>query len=112
MDFISSINWVNVAVTVGYVILGGIIAYYKGNAAIKGKAAEVIKTAEKEFKGVQRGGERFAWAVDYLYSFVPAAVKAFIPRSVIENIVQQTFDAMADFAKAQIDKVVDAVEGE
>lgn len=107
MDFISSINWVNVAVTVGYVILGGIIAYYKGNATIKGKAAEVIKTAEKEFKGVQRGGERFEWAVDYLYSLVPAPLKAVISRSVIENMVQHTFDTMTEFAKEQIDKVVE-----
>lgn len=112
MEFFNSIDWVNVLVTVGYIVLGGVVAYYKGNATLQSKTAEVIKTAECNLKGVQRGGERFEWAVDYLYGVVPAPLRTFISRSVIENMVQATFDNMAEFAKEQLDKAVDAIEGE
>ena len=107
MEIFANIDWINILTTVGYIILGGIIAYYKGSATLQSKTAEVIKTAECEMKGVQRGGERFEWAVDYLYSLVPVPLKAVISRSVIENMVQHTFDTMTEFAKEQIDKVVE-----
>lgn len=109
MEFINGINWADIIITIGYVVLGGFVAYYKGSAAIKGKVADTIRIAEKEFKGVQKGGERFEWAVGYLYDLLPAPARMFISRDFIANIVQQTFDCMTEFAKAQLDKAVEAV---
>lgn len=109
MEFFNGINWFDILATIGYVILGGFVAYYKGSEVIKGKVADTIRIAEKEFKGVQRGGERFEWAVDYLYNLMPTPARMFINRDFIGNIVQQTFDCMTAFAKTQLDKAVEAV---
>lgn len=107
MDFLANVDWFNIIASVGYIVLGGVVAYYKSSATLQSKAAEVIKTAEYEFKGIQVGGQRFNWAVDYLYSIIPKPLKIFISRPMIENIVQTTFDNMAEFAKEQITNIIE-----
>ena len=104
-----------------FFIVGAAATYYKTSPKLKDKtdealtwlerlrsaAVEYIDRAEQEFKGVKRGGEKFKWVVDNLHSILPEAIKPFISKSTIEDIVQNTFDIVEGYAKQQLDKLVD-----
>lgn len=92
-----------------YIILGGFIAYYHSNAKLQRYAAELIAEAEATFNTAKSGGARFAWVVGKLYDLVPLALKSVITKQMIERIVQGTFNSMAQYAKTQVDRLVDAV---
>jgi len=49
--------------------------------------------------------------VNYLFSLLPLAVRDFITKEMIAEIVQRTFDAMAQYASMQLDKALSAKEG-
>ena len=118
-------NWTDIIVYILTVALGALSLYFKRSAAAQNKAAEVeswlaavkenaekyILRAEKEFAGTQRGGEKFEWVVNYLFSLLPLAVRDFITKEMIAEIVQRTFDAMAQYASMQLDKAISAKEG-
>lgn len=118
-----AINWFEIVKSVLFIIAGGLIVYYKTNPKLKtesdkalewierlrGAAVEYIDRAELEFEGTKRGGEKFEWVVDKLYSLLPAAVKPFISREIVKDIVQSTFDLVQSYAKQQLDRLVDKV---
>jgi hypothetical protein len=118
-------NWIEIGGYILTIILGALSIYFKRSAAAQSKAAEVenwlaeikgsadkyIAKAEKEFKGTQRGGEKFAWVVETLYMLLPVPVRAFITKEMIAEIVQGAFDAMAEYATAQLDKALSDKEG-
>ena len=118
-----TINWFEIVKSVLYILAGGLIVYYKTSPKLKsesdkalewlerlrGAAVEYIDRAELEFEGTKRGGEKFEWVVDKLYSLLPAAVKPFVSRSTVAEIVQGTFDLVQDYAKQQLDRLVDKV---
>ncbi len=86
-------------------ILGFIVAYYRKSTKLQSKAAELINSAEDRFTDTSKsGGQRFEWVVDQLYGFIPAPIRVFIPRSIIAQGVQWTFDNMIAFAEKQLDK--------
>ena len=51
------------------------------------------------------GGFKFDWVVGQLYDLLPLAVRPFVPRSLIEQIVQTTFDAIEGYARMQLDRL-------
>ena len=118
----TEINWIN---SIGYlltVLLGALSVYFKQSTAAQKKATEIeswlvtvrssaeeyIARAEKEFKGTQRGGEKFEWVVSCIFALIPSKVRLFITREMIAEIVQSAFDCMADYAAAKLDKAIEA----
>jgi len=114
-------NWLNIIGYVLFALFGGLVVYYKGNPKmqdktdeavawldkIRGFAVDFIARAEDEFKGTQRGGEKFDWVVNSLYNMLPDAIKPFISKSTIEGVVQAAFDSIQAYAKLQLDRIVD-----
>ena len=114
------INWLDILGYILTILFGALSIYFKRSAAAQSKVAEVeswlaeikgsadkyIAKAEKEFEGTQRGGEKFEWVVETLYVLLPVPVKAFITKEMIAEIVQGAFDAMAEYATAQLDKAL------
>lgn len=91
-------------------LLGGLSLWLKGNTAVIGKVTGLISAAEDIYKGTTKAGKRkFAWVVDQLYGFIPAVVRPFVPHSVIESLVQRTFDAVQDYAKMQLNMLAEKV---
>ena len=113
-------NWIEILSYILTVALGALSIYFKRSAAAQSKAAEVenriaelrrgaakyIVKAEETFAGTQRGGEKFKWVVNDLYELVPISLKKAITVEMIEDIVQGTFDAMAEYATTQLDRLV------
>ena len=92
------------------IALGGLAVWWKGNARISGMAARLIAQAEYEYKDLAKsGGVKNAWVIDQLYSIIPAPIRMFVPRSLVETLVQTTFDAMTGFAKLQLDKLAEGL---
>ena len=91
-----------------YVVLGGLVIWFKQNAKLRDKAKELINEAEDMFlDSTKQGGKRFDWVVDKLVELMPAPVRMIVPRSMIEQIVQNMFDTMKDFAKKTLDSEAD-----
>ncbi len=107
MSIFANINIIEVLQWTGLLLFGMGMAYYRTNAKLQTHIAFLISRAEEAFVGVKVGGKRFAWVCDTLYNAVPLPLKAIITRQMIEQIVQGTFDAMAAYAKTQLDRLVD-----
>ena len=115
-----NINWTEIIAYILTVALGALSIYFKRSEAaqskaaevenwlaeIKGSAAKYIVKAEKLFEGTQRGGEKFAWAVESLHMLLPVPIRAFITEDMIADIIQGSFDAMAEYAATQLDKAI------
>ena len=87
-------------------IFGGLALWYQGNAKISGRVAALIRQAEEMYRDwTKSGGTKFEWVVTQLYALLPIAVRPFVPRSLIEQIVQTTFDAIEGYAKMQLDRL-------
>ena len=43
--------------------------------------------------------------VGQLYDLIPLAVRPFVPRKLVEQIVQTTFDAIEGYARMQLDRL-------
>lgn len=91
-----------------YVVLGGLAIWFKSNSKLKGEVAELINTAEDIYAdSTKAGGEKFEWVVTSLYTLLPKAVQIVIPKSMVENIVQNIFDQMKDFAQKNLNSLTD-----
>ena len=87
-------------------LFGGLALWYQGNAKISGWVAALIEQAEELYGDLTKaGGFKFNWVVGQLYDLLPLAVRPFVPRSLIEQIVQTTFDAIEGYAKMQLDRL-------
>ena len=83
-------------------VVGTFVAYYfKAKNMIISAANGAINNAEQTGKP---GSEKFEMAVDELYELIPAAVKPFISRKLIEELTQKAFDEIDKFAKKQAEK--------
>lgn len=92
-------------------ILGGLALWYKGNSKLNGKVAALITAAEAEYRdSVKAGGQKFEWVVDQLYRMIPAAIRPFVSRNLVDTVVQSTFNAVEGYAKLQLDKLADKVK--
>lgn len=91
-----------------YILLGGLAIWFKENAQLRDNAKVLIDEAEGLFTdSTKQGGKRFEWVVDKLVELLPAPIRVIIPRSMIEQIVQNIFDSMKSFAKKNLDAIVD-----
>lgn len=89
------------------VILGAASVYYHENEKLRNSSIKYIAQAEEMYKdSTKAGGQKFEWVVDMLYSVVPAPFKIFVNKSIIEKIVQSTFDGLEEYAKLQLDKII------
>lgn len=89
-----------------YVVLGGLAIYFKTTTKLNQKVNDLIAKAEFLFGDVTKaGGTKFKYVVDKLYEFLPAPLRLIIPRSLIETIVQNTFNAMEKYAKDCLDRI-------
>lgn len=86
--------------------LGLAALYFKASGDLRAKTAALITEAEETYKDTAKaGGEKFAWVVDNLYALIPAPLRIIITRAMVERIVQSTFDAIAAYAKTQLDRI-------
>ena len=87
-------------------IFGGLALWYQGNAKVSGRVAALIQRAEGLYSDLTNaGGVKFEWVVGQLYSLLPLAVRPFVPRKLVEQVVQTTFDAIEGYARMQLDKL-------
>lgn len=100
-------NMINIIETVLFITIGGFAVYFEINNKLFKKAGELINQAEEKFENKT---ERFDWCVDMLYSFLPVPLRIifkYIPKPMVEQIIQNVFDDMRSFAKKRFDKVID-----
>lgn len=97
----------------GLTLLGGLSLYWKQNAALRQQAGQLIGEAEKTFADIAKaGGQKFEWVVDALYGLLPAPVRIFFPRRIVSGIVQNAFDAIEQYAKTQLDRLLSGKTGQ
>lgn len=109
-------NWeliFKIIITAGLILLGGLSFYWKQNAKLRQQAGQLIGEAEKAFQDTAKaGGQKFEWVVDALYGLLPAPVRALFPRSIVSAIVQNAFDAIEQYAKTQLDRLLSGSSGQ
>lgn len=90
------------------VVLGGLALWYKSNAKLHQTVSSLITNAETQYKDLTgAGGIKFEWVVGQLYGLIPAVIRPFIPRTLVRTLVQATFDAIAGYAKLQLDRLAE-----
>lgn len=86
-------EFVRIVIYLCALIFGGLALWYRGNAKVSGRVAALIRRAEELYSDLtQAGGIKFEWVVGQLYDLIPLAVRPFVPRKLVEQIVQTTFD--------------------
>ncbi len=113
--------------TVATLVVGALAIYFKYSEIGKKKMANVseliadlavqviyfIQDAEDTYKDVTNaGGEKFEMVCDRLFEQVPEGLNLIITREFIEDMVQTTFDKIEEYAKVQMDKVLEDKKGE
>jgi|GEM_PF-3268251 len=88
--------------------MGLALVYYRTNAKLQGVVSRLIVQAEAAYSGVKTGGIKFEWVCRIVHSMIPAPLGVIITKSMIEHLVQSTFDAMAAYAKMQLDELLDS----
>lgn len=87
-----------------FVILGGAAIYFKTTTKLNQKVNTLIAKAEEIYQDTTKsGGKKFFYVVDALYRLLPAPLQLILPKSLIETIVQNTFNAMEKYAVTQLD---------
>lgn len=104
---LENINLLEALQWAGLLLLGVGVAYYRTNAKLQRFVAGLITQAELTYNGTKTGGVKFAWVCGKIYNMIPTPLRAIVTRQMIEQIVQGTFDAMAAYAKTQLDRMVD-----
>lgn len=95
---------------VAIIILGGLSLYISAKKEVTDKAKNAIVKAEDAYKdSTKAGGTKFKFAVDWIYSNLPATLKLFVSEDMISSIVQNTFDYMEEYAVTQLNKVTEKV---
>lgn len=86
-------------------ILAVIVTFMSYYFAIKSKIEKAAGNTINFVEDVDAiGEEKMKIAVEQIYSIVPAVVKPIFNRTFIEQITQEVFDKMAEFAKKQVNK--------
>ncbi len=92
------------------VAIGFIATYFKTHAKLSEKVTSFISEAEKTYTDVKTGGQKMQFVIGKLYDLIPAAVRPFLPQSLIETLVQGIFDKVDDYAQQQLDKSTAKIE--
>ncbi len=88
--------------------LGMAAACYRTSARLQNVIAHLIAQAETTYSGVKTGSLKFKWVCSMIYKMIPKPLRVIITNSMIENLVQSTFNDMAAYAKMQLDKLLDS----
>lgn len=97
-----------IAITLLTVIFGALSAYFRAHDKLRNSTLKYILEAETLYKdSTKAGGEKFSWVVETLYNLIPKPLKIFVTKRCIEKIVQNSFDAIEEYAKMQIDNAVE-----
>ena len=106
----NGINIYSIITTILVIVFGYLVSYAKTKTALISKAGEFINKAEDEYKSVSKAGNiKFEYVTGVLYESIPAPMKMFITKPMVDEITQKVFDQIADFATKQLDKVVDKI---
>lgn len=103
MELNTVLNWIAYILII---IVGGISLWYKGNLTLNKYVTQFINDAEETYiDQTKAGGIKFQWVVTQLQNMLPAVIRPFIPVSLIESIVQSTFEMIESYAKIQLNKI-------
>ncbi|RRC92711.1 hypothetical protein EII25_03295 [Erysipelotrichaceae bacterium OH741_COT-311] len=101
-----NINQVIIAIIT--VLFGFLVSYFKTKSNLKTLVVRWILAAEQYYKDYAKAGtEKFNMVVDKIYNLVPSFLKFIFTKKVIEQLVQNTFNAMQAYAQEQLDKAID-----
>lgn len=104
-------NSIQILRSVLYVLtaaFGGLALWYRQNVAIRSKVAGLIAEAENRYSILSKSGAiKFEWVASRIYQMVPAALRLLIPRSLINTVIQATFDAMENYAGQQLERLAE-----
>lgn len=95
INFLSN-NWLMIIVALALV---GHILYLLINrrwAKLRELAYKMIRQAESVIVGTKKGQERFNMVLSQLYDLLPAWLRFFIPRTYLEQKLQEWFDLIKD----------------
>lgn len=99
-------EFMRIVIYICTLLFGGLALWYQGNAKVSGRVAALIQRAEVLYSDwTKAGGVKFEWVVGRLYDLLPLAVRPFVPRKLVEQIVQTTFDAIEGYARMQLDRL-------
>ena len=104
-----AVDWLQVLANIAWIVFGFLAVYFKTRTDVVSMANSVISKAEEIYKESGSGGKRMKWAVQYIHSVIPTPLKFIFTESFIESILQTAFDGMQNFAKKQLDKVIDNI---
>lgn len=94
-------------------IFGGAVVFYylsKKNELVVA-AENAIARAEKEYKdATNAGGKKFEYAVNLIYTALPAQFRMFFTRELIADVVQTTFNRIEEYAKLQLKETVENID--
>lgn len=93
--------YINIAL--GVLAIGvTLFSYY---LAIRNKIEQAAKNAINVAEDLDKiGAEKMEIAVEQVYAVIPAIVKPVFSKEFIEQIIQEVFDKMTEFAKKQVAK--------
>lgn len=105
------------------VVLAFVSWYFKNSAKAKEKVAEVnnvfetlskkaveyIAKAEDLYKDIEKSGQaKAAYVLDEIYTkYVPSDVQQLITKEMVEELIQNRFNDMQNFAAVQLDQLLD-----
>lgn len=93
---------------VALVVVGFLATYLKGKSEFIGQIAGLIAHTEQMYKDYTGAGSlKMNYVISMLYAKLPSIVKTFVKEDTLRELVQQIFDRMEEYAKLQLDKVVD-----
>lgn len=94
-------TYINVALS----ILAVVVTFFSYYLAVKNKIEEAAKDAINAAEDLELiGQEKMQIAVEQVYNVIPSMMKPVFPKSFIEQIIQEVFDKMVEFAEKQIAK--------
>ena len=92
-------------------IFAFLTSYYRSSKKLQSLVAKVINDAESAFSGTSKKGEhKFQYALTLLYDKVPVALRPFITKQVLSDMLQKAFNELSSFAEQQLDVAVDKAE--
>jgi hypothetical protein len=93
--------YINIAL--GVLAIG--VTFFSYYLAIRNKIEQAAKDAINIAEDLDKiGAEKMQIAVEQVYAVIPAIVKPVFPKDFIEQIIQEVFDKMTEFAEKQVAK--------
>ena len=83
-------------------VAGVFVSYFFSvKAKVYAATEDAVNNAEQDDKSAE---EKMAFAVEQIYSIIPAVAKPFFSKKLIQEIVQRAFDKIEEYAKKQAKK--------